>query len=191
MTFQIALFPPRNAEGIKETKLSGTMEKRFFLIIMGFDEVQDLASSLDVMILLLELTLPSLASWTTERAPLLHLTLTDWETLKPSVRKCTELNQSIQDLSEDTNSKIIYTLLYSGVIFISHSNSLYVVQSIKIPSLLKQRVIARSHILPILTIKKYGLHNYSLPGYHIKYSFLPPVSPQSGSPEYISLLPFL
>jgi hypothetical protein len=62
MTFQIALFPPRNAEGIKETKLSGTMEKRFFLIIMGFDEVQDLASSLDVMILLLELTLPSLAS---------------------------------------------------------------------------------------------------------------------------------
>jgi hypothetical protein len=51
MTFQIALFPPRNAEGIKETKLSGTMEKIFFLIITGFDEVQD------VMILLLELTL--------------------------------------------------------------------------------------------------------------------------------------
>jgi hypothetical protein len=148
-------------------------------------------TSLDVMILLLELTLPSLASWTTERAPLLHLTLTARETLKPSVRKRTELNHSIQDLSEDTNSKIIYTLLYSCMKFTSHSNSLYVVQSIKIPSLLKQWLIAGSHILPVLTIKRYALHNYSLPGYQINSSFLSPLSWQWGPPEYISLLSFL
>jgi hypothetical protein len=142
-------------KGLKEQNFRVSWRKKFFLIITGFDEVRDVTLHvLDVMILLLELFLPSLASWITERAPLLHLTLTDWETLKPSVRKLTELNQSIQDLSEDTNSKIIYTFLYSCVIFTSHSNALYVVQSIKIPSLLKQRLIAGSHILPVLTIKR-------------------------------------
>jgi hypothetical protein len=36
MTFQIALFPPRNAEGIKKTKLSGTMEKKILPDHCGF-----------------------------------------------------------------------------------------------------------------------------------------------------------
>jgi hypothetical protein len=36
MTFEIALFPPRNAEGIKGTKLSGIMEKKILPDYYGF-----------------------------------------------------------------------------------------------------------------------------------------------------------
>jgi hypothetical protein len=39
MTFQIALFPPGNAEGIKKSKLSGTMEKKILPDYYGVQDV--------------------------------------------------------------------------------------------------------------------------------------------------------